>query len=113
LSNTKPNQNDRPDSEAAWRLIGLATKARRAVSGSLAVDSALRSKKAFLILVAGDSSAATKSKYIPPDRPPAVPVIVFGSKADMGHWTGHETRAVTAILDAGFARELKKLLAAP
>jgi ribosomal protein L7Ae-like RNA K-turn-binding protein len=95
---------------AVWRLLGMATRAGRAVSGSEAVDNALRKQQACLIMVAADSSSNTQSKYIPPGRPPAVPVLIYGSKEKMGHWTGHEERAVTAILDQGFAKELTRLI---
>jgi ribosomal protein L7Ae-like RNA K-turn-binding protein len=109
----KTRQVDLPaDPEAVWRLLGLAVKAGQAVSGTEAVENALRRQKARLILLASDSSDNTRRKFIPPDRPPVIPVVQFGSKADMGHWTGHQERAVVAILDQGFADRLCQLTTA-
>jgi ribosomal protein L7Ae-like RNA K-turn-binding protein len=101
-----------PDPAAIWRLLGMAVKAGQAVGGAEAVGHSLRHQKARLVLVAADSSANTKAKYLPPDRPPAVPVIIFGSKAEMGHWMGHKERAVAAIEDTGFANRLRLLIEA-
>jgi ribosomal protein L7Ae-like RNA K-turn-binding protein len=109
----KERQNDLPaDPEAVWRLLGMAVKAGQAVSGSEAAENALRRKKARLVLLAVDSSDNTRRKFIPPDRPPTIPVIQFGSKAELGHWTGHQERAVAAILDQGFADRLCQLVTA-
>jgi ribosomal protein L7Ae-like RNA K-turn-binding protein len=101
---------ERADPEAVWRLLGMAVRAGKAVSGAEATLNALRRKKACLILLAEDSSENTRRKFIPPDRPPAIPVIMIGSKAVMGHWTGHEERTVTAVCDQGFADRLRQLI---
>jgi ribosomal protein L7Ae-like RNA K-turn-binding protein len=105
-------KNDPADPEAVWRLLGLATKAGRAVSGQQAAENALRKKEAFLVLVTADSSENTRRKYIPPDRPPVIPVRIFGSKAEMGKWTGHDERSVAAIIDRGFAERMLELIEA-
>jgi ribosomal protein L7Ae-like RNA K-turn-binding protein len=98
------------DPAAVWRLLGMAVKAGQAVGGAEAVQQALHRQKARLILVAADSSANTKAKYLPPGRQPAVPVLIFGSKAEMGHWMGYKERAVAAIQDQGFANRLWQLI---
>jgi ribosomal protein L7Ae-like RNA K-turn-binding protein len=109
MKREKKNEKDN-DPETVWRVLGMAVRAGRAVSGTEAVLNALRRQKAQLILVAEDSSENTKQKFIPPDRPPVIPVLVVGSKAIIGHWTGHEERSVAAILDQGFANRLKQLI---
>jgi ribosomal protein L7Ae-like RNA K-turn-binding protein len=109
MKREKKNDKDN-DPETVWRVLGMAVRAGRAVSGTEAALNALRRQKARLILVAEDSSENTKQKFIPPDRPPVIPVLIVGSKAIIGHWTGHDERAVAAILDQGFANRLKQLI---
>jgi ribosomal protein L7Ae-like RNA K-turn-binding protein len=39
-----------------------------------------------------------------------VPFRRFGSKSELGHWTGHEERAVAVIQDTGLAGRIEELI---
>ena len=71
-------------------LIGLATKAGQTASGEFMTEREVKTGRAALVIVAGDSSDNTKKK--------------------LGHAMGKEFRASLAILDEGFAKGVLKHL---
>lgn len=108
----KPETTAIPDANAVWRILGLAVRARQAVTGAEAAEQAMRRQKACLILLADDASDNTCQDILWQCRQMDIPALRFGSKADMGHWTGHTERAVIAILSRGFAERVKQLISA-
>ena len=79
----------KPDKDAVWRILGLAIRARKAVTGAEAAEQALKRQKACLILIAADAAENTCRKILGQCRQMDIPALQFGSKVDMGHWTGH------------------------
>lgn len=107
----KPKPEQLPaNPDTVWRMLGLAIRAGRATTGTEAAEQALRRHKACLVMVAADTAENTRRQITNQCQQAGVPCRQFGSKAEMGHWTGHETRAVVAILDQGFARQLQQLI---
>ncbi len=108
-----PNQKNEQlpvNPEAAWRLLGLATRARLAVAGTEATEQAVHRQKARLVIIAEDAADNTRQQFLRQCQLADVPYRQFGSKAELGHWTGHEARAVVAIIDQGFASRLMQLI---
>jgi ribosomal protein L7Ae-like RNA K-turn-binding protein len=92
-------------------LLGLAQKAGKLVSGEEAVEHAVRSGKARLVLVAGDASDNTKKSYRDLSSYYQVACYEGLSKDEFGHATGKPPRAALAVTDAGFAKAVGELFA--
>ncbi len=91
-------------------LIGLATKAGRTASGEFMTEREVKSGRAALVIVAGDSSENTKKKFRDMCEFYKVPIYFYGDKDTIGHAMGKEFRASLAILDEGFAKGIRKQL---
>ena len=91
-------------------LIGLATKAGRTVSGEFMTEREVKTGRAALVIVAGDSSDNTKKKFWDMCEFYKVPIYFYGDKDTLGHAMGKEFRASLAILDEGFAKGVLKHL---
>lgn len=87
-------------------MIGLATRARRTVSGEFSVEKAVKSGSAYLVVVASDASDNTKKKFSNMCNFYQVPVYFFEEKEVLGHAMGKEQRSSMAVLDEGFANVL-------
>ncbi len=96
--------------EAVWRLIGLATRARKLQTGADAAAQALRRDNAFLVIVALDIAENSGTKIVRQCENAGVPIRHFGTKDELGQWTGHDERAVAVIQDAGFAGRIAELI---
>ena len=91
-------------------LIGLATKAGQTASGEFMTEREVKTGRAALVIVAGDSSDNTKKKFRDMCEFYKVPIYFYGDKDTLGHAMGKEFRASLAILDEGFAKGIRKQL---
>lgn len=91
-------------------LIGLATKAGRTVSGEFMTEREVKTGRAALVVVAGDSSENTKKRFRDMCEFYKVPIYFYGDKDTLGHAMGKEFRASLAVLDEGFAKGIQKQL---
>lgn len=102
------------DKEAAKKkvlsLLGLASRSRNVVSGGFATENAVKSGKAFLVMVAEDASDNTKKKFQNMCEFYECPFCVFGGKSQIGHSMGKEDRTSVALIDSGFADSIRKHL---
>ena len=89
-------------------MIGMASKAGKTVSGEFSTEKAVKSGRAFLIVVSEEASANTRKKFTDMCSFYEVPMAIFGTKEELGRWTGKTYRASICILDEGFARALTK-----
>lgn len=89
-------------------MLGLATRARKLVSGEFSVEKAVKEGKAVLVLVAEDASNNTKKLFTNMCDYYQVPMYVISNKESLGHAMGKEIRASIAILDTGFANAIMK-----
>ncbi|MCI6019577.1 MAG: ribosomal L7Ae/L30e/S12e/Gadd45 family protein [Clostridiales bacterium] len=90
-------------------LIGLATKAGKVVSGEFSTERAVKSKKAYMVIVASDASENTKTKFENCCNYYKVPMLVYGTKETLGRAMGKELRASLALTDMGFVKAIEKL----
>ena len=92
-------------------MIGLAQKAGKVASGEFSTEKAVKTGKAYTVIVADDSSDNTKKMFSNMCTYYKVPIHFFSDKESVGHAMGKEFRASLAILGEGFAdgiqRELK------
>lgn len=93
------------------QTIGLATRARRLVSGEDTCQRQLRAGNGKLCIVAEDASDNTKKRFSDMCSYRNIEIAFFGQKEELGKFTGKEIRTVIVITDDGFARKIKELLA--
>ena len=93
-----------------YSLLGLAQRAGKISSGEFMTEQSVKAGKAVLIIVAEDASANTKKNFTDMSAYYKVPIIIFGSKSELGHALGKEIRASLALTDSGFAGTIQKQL---
>lgn len=91
-------------------LIGLATRARRMVSGEFSTEKAIKDGSASLVIVSEEASQNTRKMFTNMCTYYEVPVYFYGKKEELGSAMGKEIRASLAITDEGFAKAVEKLL---
>ena len=85
-------------------LLGLAARGRNVVSGEFSVESALKSGKAYVVIIANDASENTKKKFTDMASYRGVPVYIYQDKDILGKSLGQEMRAMVALTDEGLAK---------
>lgn len=93
------------------QIIGLATRARRLVSGEDTCQRLLRGGKGSLCIVAEDASDNTKKRFSDICEYRKIELVLFGKKEELGKFTGKAIRTVIVITDDGFAGKIKEMLA--
>lgn len=94
----------------ALSLMGLAVRGRNLTSGEDQVLDAIRSGKAFLVVVAKDASDNTKKLFNDKCTYYEIPVRIWGTREQLGHAIGKEMRASIAVTEKGFAEKLVTLM---
>lgn len=94
----------------ALSLIGLATKAGKTASGEFSTEKAVKTGKAYLVLVAEDASENTKKKFRNMCTFYEVPLYFLSDKEGLGRAMGKEFRASLAVTDESFAKAMQKEL---
>lgn len=93
-----------------FNLLSMAQRANKVVSGELAVEKFVQSRKAKLLIVASDVSEGTKKKYSDMAEYHQVNLITMLSKETLGECIGKSYRAAIALEDDGFIKALVKLI---
>ena len=88
-------------------MLGLAQRAGKVASGEFSTEKAVKSKKAFLVVVASDN---TKKMFSDMCTFYKVPIAFYSDKVSLGHAIGKEFRASLAVLDEGFGKQIQKHL---
>ncbi len=91
-------------------VLGLAQKAGKIVSGDFAVQGAIKSGKARLLIVASDASNATKKEYQYQAESRDIVIYYALSKDQLGGAIGKALRAAVAITDNGFVKPLVRAI---
>ena len=90
-------------------LIGLAAKAGRIVSGEFASEKSVRTGRARMVILAGDSSGNTKKKFRNMCASHQVPLMEVSDKDTLGKVIGRQQRSSIALEDDGFAEAIGRL----
>ena len=90
-------------------MLGLCMKAGRIKSGAFATDDAVKSLKAYLVIIAEDASDNTKKEFSNMCSYYEIPFWEYGTKESLGRAIGKEERSVVAVCDEGFANSLMKI----
>ena len=91
-------------------MVGMAMKAGKVVSGEFSTEKAVKTGKAFLVIVSEAASDNTKKMFRNMCTYYEVPMYVYGTKEDLGHSMGKEFRASLAVTEEGFAKSIEKRL---
>ena len=87
-------------------MLGLAKRAGKISTGSFICTKEIRSRRAKLVLLAGDASDNTKKAISDSCRYYDVKLIEFSDMASLGHATGGGDRAVISVNDYNFAKAI-------
>lgn len=91
-------------------MIGMAMKAGKVASGEFATEKAVKTGKAYMVIVASDSSDNAKKNFSDMCSYYNVPIYFFSDKEELGHAIGKQFRASLAILDEGLKNTIEKHL---
>lgn len=94
----------------ADKIVGLAMRAGKIVSGETACENAVRDGSAVLLILSEDASANTTKKFTDKCNYYSVPLIKCFTKKELGKSMGKEERAIAAFTDPGLAELFKKKL---
>ena len=89
-------------------LLGLATRAGKTASGEFMTEKAIKSGKAYLVIVSEEASDNTKKMFTNMCTYYKVPYFEFGNKEELGHILGKQMRASLAVIDPNFSEALLK-----
>jgi len=103
-------QNDEAVKKKMLSMLGLAARSRNVVSGGFATENAVKSRKAYLVIVPEDASDNTKKKFRNMCEFYEVPFYQFGEKEMLGHFMGKQERTSLAVTNEGFADSIRKYL---
>ncbi|NLT12113.1 MAG: 50S ribosomal protein L7ae [Clostridiaceae bacterium] len=87
-------------------FIGLAAKAGRIIAGFDSVSISIGQKTAKLVIIARDTSPGTARKIESLCIKEHVPVYRFFDKNSLGDALGKSPKAIVAVMDENFAREI-------
>ncbi|MDE6846572.1 MAG: ribosomal L7Ae/L30e/S12e/Gadd45 family protein [Lachnospiraceae bacterium] len=100
----------KPNKDRVLSMLGLAARSRNVVSGGFATEEAVKSGKAYLVIIAEDASDNTRKKYSNMCGFYEVPYEYYSVKEILGHAIGKEERSCLAVTDKGFADSIQKHL---
>ena len=83
-------------------FIGIARRAGKIAAGQAQVEAMLKKKKGFLLIMAEDAAGA-QNKYSQWAGDLGLPVLVTGTKEELGNAIGLSPRSILLILDQGLA----------
>ncbi|KRM88200.1 YlxQ-related RNA-binding protein [Lacticaseibacillus thailandensis] len=95
--------------ERVTNMVGLAQRAGQLVTGTEFVLGAIADHRARLVILASDASANLTKKINDKGSYYDVPVVQPLTVMELSAAIGHQ-RSVVAVVDAGFAQALSKLL---
>lgn len=98
------------EEDRAAGLLGIAAKAGRVVSGGTAVEKALRSGEAYLVILSTDASDNTRKKFGDKSAWRQVPLRYFLTKEELGRRLGTGQRSAAAVTDRNLAEAVLRVL---
>lgn len=87
-------------------MIGLAKRAGKVITGEDLCVKAIKSGKSVLVIIASDASCNTKKSIADSCRFYNVKYIEAATKAELGKFTGSDSRAAVSVNDDNFAKAI-------
>lgn len=91
-----------------YGLLGLARRAGKISFGTESSKDVIIKQKAKLVIIANDCSDRTKKNFEMECEKAKVEVRIYGTIEELSKSIGQENKAVIAIIDKNFAKELLK-----
>ena len=96
--------------DSVLSLITIAKKAGKIASGEFQTETAVKSQRAFLVIVSEEASENTAKKFRNMCEFYETPIYFYGEKEALGAAIGCEFRASLAVLDQGLSGSIQKKL---
>ncbi len=87
-------------------MTGIAAKAGKLVSGEFSTEKAVKTKKAYLVIVASDASDNTKKHFSDMCTYRSIPYYEYAEKEMLGACIGKAYRASLAVIDENLAKAI-------
>lgn len=91
-------------------MLGIATKSGKVVSGEFSTERAVKTRRAYLVIVSEDASQNTAKMFTDMTKFHGVPMYRFGTREELGKSVGKEFRVSLAVIDKGLAQAVEKKL---
>ncbi len=91
-------------------MLGLAKRAGRIKSGSFSVETALRSREAKLVILAEDTAPGIRKLITDKAAFRKTPILIWGSKDELGKALGQTDRSCLALTDDNFAGRIAEMI---
>ena len=91
-------------------LISLAAKAGKVKTGEFLTTKTLQEGYAWLVIIATDTSEKSTKRLEGISENYGCKSIIYGTKEELGHYTGKEFKSVICITDKGLADAILKKL---
>lgn len=91
-----------------YSLLGLAQRGGHVASGEFMVENSVKAGKTHLVILAMDASENTRKKFSNMCAYREIPIMIFGSKEELGRAIGKEMRVSIAVTDHGLAGAILK-----
>lgn len=91
-------------------LISIATKAGKVKTGEFLTTKTLQEGMGYLVIIATDTSEKSTYRLRGISENYECKSIVYGTKAELGRFTGKDSKSVICITDEGFAGAILKKL---
>lgn len=92
------------DTNKKIRMLGLATRAGKVITGLDFCEKAVKQRKAKLIVLAKDAAESTKKQFMSY----GLPILFVSDKETLGKFTGKDYRSVCVVTDANFAKIIQE-----
>ena len=89
-------------------LISIATKAGKVRTGEFLTTKALQEGESFLVVIAADTSEKSTKRLMGIAENYGCEALVYGTKEELGKFTGKKEKSVVAITDEGLALAIAK-----
>lgn len=89
-------------------LIGIARRADKATSGTMAVQKSLSRGQARLLIISEDVSLNTRKVLLKASQKHQVPYVILGNSQELGQSIGKPLRVALTIDDSGLAGAIVK-----
>ena len=94
--------------ERIYSFLGLARRAGKITSGESQIEAMLKKRKGHLLILAEDAPG-THKKYQKWAEDLRLPIMIIGTKQDLGIAIGLSPRSTILVMDEGFAKAILKI----
>ncbi len=89
-------------------LISLATKAGKVKTGEFLTTKTLQEGLGYLVVIATDTSEKSTKRLMGISQNYECRAVVYGTKEELGKFTGKKEKSVVVITDKGFSDAILK-----